>query len=226
MASVNAEGGYGRFGAYSRVELERFFHLDDEDRRLIAARRRDHNRLGFTLQVVTVRHLGMFLPDPLEVPSELVEYLAEQLGIEDPSCVKRYTDREKTRLEHAWEIQREYGLTPFADVEPELTAWIADQAWMTGEGPKAIFSGAVAWLRGRQALLPAGVTTLERMVAAGREAADQRLWQQLTSPLTRRPRVRCCGCWTCPMRGSSGSTSWIGCGRVGSARRRRAWSPR
>ncbi|QHE73140.1 Mobile element protein (plasmid) [Rhodococcus sp. WAY2] len=34
------EGGYGRFGAYSRVELERFFHLDDEDRRLVAARRR------------------------------------------------------------------------------------------------------------------------------------------------------------------------------------------
>ena len=29
------KGGYGRFGAYSRVELERFFHLDDEDRRLI-----------------------------------------------------------------------------------------------------------------------------------------------------------------------------------------------
>ena len=35
MSSVIDEGGYGRFGAYSRVELERFFHLDDEDRRLI-----------------------------------------------------------------------------------------------------------------------------------------------------------------------------------------------
>jgi Domain of unknown function (DUF4158) len=163
--------------------LERFFHLDDEDRRLIEARRRDYNRLGFALQVVTVRRLGMFLPDPLEVPPELVGYIAEQLGIEDPTCVKRYTDREKTKLEHAWEIQREYGLTPFAEVEPELTAWIADQAWMTGEGPKSLFSGAVAWLRGRQALMPAGVTTLER-VATGREAADQRLWQQLTSPLT------------------------------------------
>ena len=131
MSSVIDEGGYGRFGAYSRVELERFFHLDDEDRRLIEARRRDHNRLGFALQVVTVRHLGMFLPDPLEVPPELVGSLAEQLGIEDPTCVKRYTDREKTKLEHAWEIQREYGLTPFAEVEPELMAWIADQAWMT-----------------------------------------------------------------------------------------------
>lgn len=102
MPSVINEGGYGRFGAYSRVELERFFHLDDEDRRLIEARRRDYIRLGFALQVVTVRHLGMFLPDPLEVPPELVGYLAEQLAIEDPTCVKRYTDpgenQARTRL--------------------------------------------------------------------------------------------------------------------------------
>jgi len=27
---------YGRFGSYSRVEVERFLHLDDEDRRLVA----------------------------------------------------------------------------------------------------------------------------------------------------------------------------------------------
>jgi hypothetical protein len=37
MSSVLDEGGYGRFGAYLRVELERFFHLDDEDRWLIRA---------------------------------------------------------------------------------------------------------------------------------------------------------------------------------------------
>ncbi|MFE3960131.1 DUF4158 domain-containing protein [Nocardia sp. NPDC059091] len=63
--------GYGRFGSYTRVELERFFYLDDEDRRLIAGRRRDYNRLGFALQMVTVRHLGMFLVDPLDVPTEV-----------------------------------------------------------------------------------------------------------------------------------------------------------
>ena len=74
---VTEEGGYGRFGVVSRVELERFFYLDDEDRRLVAARRRDYNRLSFALQIVTVRQLGMFLPDPLDVPSELIDYLAE-----------------------------------------------------------------------------------------------------------------------------------------------------
>lgn len=186
-------GGYGQFGVLSRVELERFFHLDDEDRRLIALRRRDYNRLGFALQVAAVRHLGMFLTDPLDVPAELLDYLAEQLEIADPSCVKRYTARRETRFEHAREIQQEYGLTSFTAVEAELSAWVADQAWMTGDGPKAIFEGAVVWLRDRQALLP-GITTLERLVAEGRQAADSgcgRRWLARSARLARRWRARC-----------------------------------
>ncbi|GAC55078.1 putative transposase [Gordonia amicalis NBRC 100051 = JCM 11271] len=176
--------GYGQFGVLSRGELERFFYLDDEDRRLIAGRRRDSNRLGFALQLVTVRYLGMFLPDPLDVPGE-VDYLAEQLEIADPSCVKSYTDREKTRFEHAWEIQRREGLVSYAQVEAELLTWIADQAWMTGDGPKALLAGAVDWLRKRNALLP-GVTTLERLVTDGKQDADRRLWAQLASQMSGR----------------------------------------
>ncbi|WP_179142148.1 DUF4158 domain-containing protein [Rhodococcus sp. 1163] len=73
----------------SRVELERFFYLDDENRKLIAGRRQDYTRLGFTLQIVTVRQLGMFLADPLGAPPELDDYLTEQLGIEVSSCVEQ-----------------------------------------------------------------------------------------------------------------------------------------
>ncbi len=68
-------------------------------------------------------------------------------------------------------------------VEAELAAWITDQAWITGDGPKAIFEGAVAWCRAWRVLLP-GVTTLEELVAAGQEAAEQRLWAQLAGQLS------------------------------------------
>jgi hypothetical protein len=57
---------------------------------------------------VTVRYLGMFLPDPVDVPGEVVEYLAEQLEIADPSCVASYLDRKPTRCEHQDEIIRVY----------------------------------------------------------------------------------------------------------------------
>lgn len=98
---------YGRFtDVPTRLELERFFYLDDVDLALIGKRRGDHNRLGFALQMCTVGYVGMFLEDPLAVPWPVIQYLAETLGISDVSDIKRYTEREKTPYEHAWDTRR------------------------------------------------------------------------------------------------------------------------
>lgn len=58
---------YGRFNEEpTRPELERFFFLDDEDRKLIAKRRGDHGQLKirFALQMCTVRYIAR--PSPLK----------------------------------------------------------------------------------------------------------------------------------------------------------------
>lgn len=165
-------------GAPSRAELERFFFLDDADRALIEPKRRAHNRLGFAVQMTTVRFLGVFLDDSTDVPAEVVDYLAEQLGIGDASALKAYGERENTRLDHVRELRWVLEYTEFAEVEAELRAWVDARAWTTGEGPKALFDAAAGWLRERRVLLP-GVTTLARLVAAVREAANQRLWDTL-----------------------------------------------
>ncbi len=109
---------YGRFsGAPGRAELERWFFLDDADRELVRRRRGEQNRLGFALQLTTVRFLGTFLADLLDVPWVVVEYLGRQLGIADPSVVKAYSERPATQWEHAAEVRQVYGFTDFAGAE-------------------------------------------------------------------------------------------------------------
>src|SRR5664279_4079183 len=82
------------YARYSRSptpeELRRFFHLNDDDLAQIRSCRGDHNRLGFALQLSTVRYLGTFLDDPVSVPSQVVQTLARQLGISDLDSLAAY----------------------------------------------------------------------------------------------------------------------------------------
>ncbi|HWN60741.1 MAG TPA: DUF4158 domain-containing protein [Streptosporangiaceae bacterium] len=82
------------------ADLDRVFFLDDDDLKLVGKHCGEHMRAGFALQLVTVRWLGMFLEEPLDVPDGVLEFVAgKQLGAADLSTVARYTERGHTRFD-------------------------------------------------------------------------------------------------------------------------------
>ena len=123
---------YGCFGEEpSPAQLDRYFHLDDCDLGVVERRREDAYRLGFALQLGTVRFLGTFLADPTEVPAAAIAYVAAQLGVADPGCLKGYGGS-RAHWSHAAEICRRYG---YRDFDTQLgyfafLRWLYARAWV------------------------------------------------------------------------------------------------
>jgi hypothetical protein len=181
FVTVEQERGYGRFdGEPSEAQLSKYFYLSETDLNLIRQRRGDQNRLGFAVQICTVRFLGTFLANPLDVPPGAVAFVTAQLRITDLSCLLHYLERETTHREHAGEIQRSYGYQDFTDqpVRFQLVRWLCTRAWLTAEHPSVLFDLATARLMDRKILLP-GVSQLARLVASVRDHAQERLWRVL-----------------------------------------------
>lgn len=173
-----------RYGCYvgepSAEQLARYFHLDDRDRAELAPRRHDHTRLGFALQLCTVRFLGTFLSDPTDVPHTVVRSLASQLDIAEPSILSRYREGEM-RHDHVHEIMQTYGYRDFTSQPAHFhfLRWLYTRAWWSEERLTVLFDLAMAHLVENTILLP-GVSVLERLVSSAREHASRRLWRVLS----------------------------------------------
>lgn len=173
-----------RYGCYvgepSPEQLAHYFHLDDRDQTLLEPRRHAHTRLGFALQLCTVRFLGTFLSDPTDVPDAVVHALASQLSIADPMTVLPRYREGLMRHDHIHEIMREYGYHDFWS-QPHhfrFARWLYIRAWWSEERLTVLFDLSMAQLIERKILLP-GVSVLERLVSSVREHANARLWMIL-----------------------------------------------
>ena len=85
-------------------DLNVFFLLSETDQQAVNRQQDDHTRLGFALQLCTLRYLG-FVPHDLETaPSSAIEYVAEQLNV-PPEAIQSYGSRIPTRTTHLQQVQ-------------------------------------------------------------------------------------------------------------------------
>src|SRR6266705_4095825 len=127
--SKNERERLQRFPAeISSNDLTAFFTLSATDLALVRKQRGAHNRLGFAFQLCILRYLGFSLDDLTQVPEPVVTYVSQQLQV-DPSSLKLYGNRQKTRSEHLQEIQKYLGFHPASQTELEyLSHWLLDRA--------------------------------------------------------------------------------------------------
>lgn len=177
---------YGRYpDDLTDNELGSYFHLTDEDKRIISGRQ-IHAQLGMAVQIGTVRFIGRFLTlkNWKTVPFRAIDYQAAQLSCQ-PDLWSKYLQRAATIYDHQAFICDRFGYRQFTDeaITPQVDRWLASRIELHDEPPSVVFDQLVNWLRLQKILLP-GITTLERFLMGVRSRVYQTLWSKIDNQLT------------------------------------------
>ena len=169
-------------GSISEEEIAAYYTLSSADIEIVNRHRRDHNRLGFALQLCMLRHPGWPLSIVKEIPARVLGYVAGQIGA-DPCTYQLYWQREATALEHMDEIRQQYGYKVFdKQVSMALSEILISGAMENGNSMHLI-NLAISVLRKNMVILP-GMSTIESIVWESRKDAEEKIYGIINGCLT------------------------------------------
>ena len=139
-----------RYGCFPDVvdkdDITRCFHLDNHDQAIITELRGAHNRLGFAVQLGTVRFIGTFPVQTPAVPAVVLEAIARQLAETPAASLDEYWSG-RQRWRHVALIKERYGFQDFTDAPFDrfrLTRWLYALCWAGDDRPGLLMERAVA----------------------------------------------------------------------------------
>ncbi len=167
-------------------DIVRHYTLTEQDLAMIAAKRGDHNRIGFALTLCYLRFPGRVFALGETPPPPLLRFIARQLHAE-PDAFSAYARRDQTRRQHLAELMRALDCKGFERSDMRsLIAWLTPMAHKLGASGQLI-SMLINELRSRRILLPSA-TVLEMMVHQARARAESTLHRALAGGLSAETR--------------------------------------
>lgn len=161
--------------------LIRHYSLSPADRLEIEVRRREHNRLGFAVQLCLMRYPGRTLMANEMPPTAMLNYIAEQIGA-DPASFDMYARREETRMNHVAHLLGYLEMRSPTAEDRRAVLLSAIETASTTDKSVTIANTIIVTFRERRVLLPVA-NVIERMGLAARAIARRRAEAALISDL-------------------------------------------
>ena len=161
--------------------LRKYFTLTRPDLEQVDQCRGVANKLGFAVQLCTLRWRGHFLRDTREIPEPVLENLSLQLGVL-PIPIDDYPQNEKTRFDHLERIRQHLKFIHCdASQRERLLQHLTDTAQALPRST-ALRQAAHRWLQEQKIVRP-GRTTLRDVIGTALETALENAYIQLSNTL-------------------------------------------
>ena len=161
--------------------LGKYFTLTEADREQVGSCRGAINKVGFAVQLCTLRWRGYFLANTRDLPAPVLDTICSQVGLL-PMGIDDYPQNEKTRFEHLERIRQ---FLKFMQCGPEREHLLKHLSEVAQALPRStsLRTAAHRWLLEHRIVRP-GRTTLRDILATAREAALQRAYATLSQSLS------------------------------------------
>ncbi len=170
------------------ADLVRHWTLSADDLRVINSRRRPHNRLGFAIQLCTLRYPGRLLRPGELIPRTPLAFVGDQLGV-DPDALSDHAARGPTRYGQLEALRDTFGFQTFdRQHQTNLQAWLLPAA-LASTSEIVLARILLDECRRRRIIVP-GITQIERMVGKALLDAERQVCELLTRTLTAGQRDR------------------------------------
>jgi TnpA family transposase len=164
-------------------EISKYFVLSRADLAEILECRGAINKLGFSIQLCSLRWFGYLLPDLRNVPPTIVERLLQQLEIDGSVDLSEYPQSDKTRSGHQERIREYLGFQKCDELQRlRLMLHLTDQ--VIELPPSAnLLDVACEWLYEHQIVRPAG-RTLQDLITEAKSLGMERVYKLISAALT------------------------------------------
>ena len=164
------------------AEFIRLFTLSTQDLAVVRQRRGAANRLGFAVQLCSIRYPGQVL-GPDDTPNQhVLSVIAKQLRI-DQGLWEKYAERDQTIREHLQSIIDIYGYRQFGIADYRVLAtWLMPMALQSDQS-MVLGRAVLIELRNRRFITPP-LPVIERLCAETSTRALRRIYVALTESLT------------------------------------------
>jgi TnpA family transposase len=189
MASVDRTA-YPRIGKHlSASELNAQYAIDDEETRLVrVSTNGDCQRLTFLVMLKSRQHLGYF-PALLDVPDQIVGFLADSFGIPQTTPLLDADIKKKTLSRYRTVIRSHLGADTYSDAGERLVDQAIRKAALTMSDPADLINVAIETLMQSNIELPA-YSTLDRLVGHLRHQVHECLYRSVAAGLDEAQRHR------------------------------------
>jgi len=146
----------------SEREIARYFTLSADDLVVIRQQHGQPNRLGFALQLCTLRFPGRPLHELPSIPLSMLAYVAEQVHV-PIKAFAAYAKRRNTTYEHLDKIRRLFGYQTYNWSALLSTARVLFPLALESDNRFILVEAALQTLRQNRIIVPS-IRQLERLV--------------------------------------------------------------